>query len=243
MKILSIDTSSNICGVSILDDSNLICNLDNDTGRTHSENLMPMIKDTLSKSNLTLNEIDLIVCDIGPGSFTGIRIGIATAKAFNDSLHIPCVGVSSLEALAYNINNDSNLVCSILDCKNDNCYFALYEKKEKIFETLIEPQAENIDSTLSILRSYIDDNFENSNITFVGDGSKIYQNQIKETFKEAQISDENLDILNSYNLGICGYQKFVNSGYINEEILPLYLKKPQAQRLLEEKMKGTSNNE
>lgn len=243
MKILSIDTSSNVCGVSILENHKLICNLDCDTGRTHSENLMPMIKDALSKANLTLNEIGLIVCDIGPGSFTGIRIGIATVKAFNDSLNIPCIGVSSLEALAYNINNNSALVCSILDCKNDNCYFALYERKEKIFETLIEPQAEDIDSTLSILKSYIEDNFENARITFVGDGSKIYQNQIKETFKEAQIADENQDILNSYNLGICGYEKFINGEHLNEEILPLYLKKPQAQRLLEEKMKGTSNNE
>ena len=242
MKILSIDTSSNICGVSILDDNNLICNLDNDTGRTHSENLMPMIKDALSKAKITLNEIDLIVCDIGPGSFTGIRIGIATVKAFNDSLNIPCIGISSLESLAYNINNNSNLVCSILDCKNDNCYFALYERKEKIFETLIEPQAEDIYSTLSILKSYLDDNFENSNITFVGDGSKIHQNQIKETFKEAQIADENLDNLNSYNLGICGYEKYMNNENSNKEILPLYLKKPQAQRLLEEKMKGINNN-
>lgn len=242
MKILSIDTSSNICGVSILDDDNLICNLDNDTGRTHSENLMPMIKDALSTAKLTLNEIDLIVCDVGPGSFTGIRIGIATVKAFNDSLNIPCIGINSLEALAYNIDNNSNLVCSILDCKNDNCYFALYESKEKNFETLIEPQAENIDSTLAILKSYIEDNFENTHITFVGDGSKIYQNQIKETFKEAQISDDNLDILNSYNLGTCGYKKYINSEYLNEELLPLYLKKPQAQKLLEEKLKGVENN-
>lgn len=242
MKILSIDTSSNICGVSILDNDNLICNLDNDTGRTHSENLMPMIKDALSKAKITLNEIDLIVCDIGPGSFTGIRIGIATVKAFNDSLNIPCIGISSLEALAYNINNNSSLVCSILDCKNDNCYFALYERKEKIFETLIEPQAEDIYSTLSILKSYIEYNFENSNITFVGDGSKIYQNQIKETFKESQIADENQDNLNSYNLGICGYEKYINNENSNEEILPLYLKKPQAQKLLEEKLKGIKNN-
>ena len=242
MKILSIDTSSNVCGVSILENHKLICNLDNDTGRTHSENLMPMIKDALSKAKITLNEIDLIVCDIGPGSFTGIRIGIATIKAFSDSLNIPCIGISSLEALAYNINNNSNLVCSILDCKNDNCYFALYERKAKIFETLIEPQAEDIYSTLSILKSYIEYNFENSNITFVGDGSKIYQNQIKETFKESQIADENQDNLNSYNLGICGYEKYINNENSNEEILPLYLKKPQAQRLLEEKMKGIKNN-
>ena len=106
MKILSIDTASNICGVSVLENKKLICNLDTNTGRTHSENLMPMIKNALEKSNLTLEDIQLISCDIGPGSFTGIRIGVATIKAFNDGLGIPCIGVSSLESLAYNIKND-----------------------------------------------------------------------------------------------------------------------------------------
>lgn len=233
MKILSIDTSSNICGVSILDDNKLICNLDNNTGRTHSENLMPMVKEALSKAKLTLKEFDLIVCDIGPGSFTGIRIGIATTKAFNDSLNIPCVGISSLEALAYNINDNSNLVCSILDCKNDNCYFALYEKIDNNYQTLIAPQAEDIDSTIAILKCYIEDNIANPNITFVGDGSKVFKAQIIEAFKEVNIADDSLDILNSYNLGICGFNKYMNGETSYEEILPLYLKKPQAQRLLE----------
>ena len=235
MKILSIDTSSNICGVSILDDNKLICNLDNNTGRTHSENLMPMVKEALSKAKLTLKEFDLIVCDIGPGSFTGIRIGIATTKAFNDILNIPCIGISSLEALAYNINDNSHLVCSILDCKNDNCYFALYEKIYNNYQTLIEPQAEDINSTISILESYITDNFNNYYITFIGDGSKFFKSQILGAFKEAQISDKKLDLLNSYNLGICGFKKYMNGETTDEEILPLYLKKPQAQRLLEEK--------
>lgn len=208
-----------------------------------STKIFPAMQEVFNSAGILPNDIDNILVANGPGSFTGIRIGIATVKAFNDSLNIPCIGISSLEALAYNINNNSSLVCSILDSKNDNCYFALYERKEKLFETLIEPQAEDIYSALSILKSYIDDNFENSNITFVGDGSKIYETQIKETFNDSLIADENQDNLNSYNLGICGYQKFVNSGCINEDILPLYLKKPQAQKLLEEKMKGTSNNE
>ena len=91
MKILSIDTASNICGVSILENDKLICNLDKDTGRTHSENLMPMIDEIFNKTNLTINDINLIICNIGPGSFTGIRIGVATTKAFSDSLNIPCI--------------------------------------------------------------------------------------------------------------------------------------------------------
>ena len=91
MKILSIDTSSKICGVSVLDNENLICNLDAVTENSHSVSLMPMISSALKKANLELKDIGLIVCDVGPGSFTGIRIGIATVKGFCDSLNIPCI--------------------------------------------------------------------------------------------------------------------------------------------------------
>lgn len=239
MKILSIDTASNICGVSILEDNKLICNLDTDTGRTHSENLMPMIEQALKKTNLSLKNIDLIACDIGPGSFTGIRIGVATTKAFNNSLNIPCIGISSLESLAYNLKdttNENDIICSIMDCKNNNCYFALYEKKNDILENLIEPQAESVEACLSILRSYCEDTLENALICFIGDGSNIYKNFIKETFPSAKFADYTLNNLNSYCLGLAGLNYF-KSASISEEVLPLYLKKPQAQRLLEEKEK------
>ena len=122
MKILCIDTSSKLCSVAILEDTNLIKKLELDNGLTHSETLMPLIKELFEKSNLALKDIDLLVSDIGPGSFTGIRIGVATCKAFSDSLNIPCIGISSLEVLAYNAKNDG-IICSTIDCKNDNCYF------------------------------------------------------------------------------------------------------------------------
>lgn len=239
MKILSIDTASNVCGVSILENKKLICNLDTNTGRTHSENLMPMIQNAFQKNNLTLKDIDLIVCDIGPGSFTGLRIGIATVKAFSDSLSIPCIGISSLEVLAYNIKDSierNNHVCSIIDCKNDNCYFALYERRNGIFETLIEPQAESIESCLSILKSYCEDTLGNSSLTFVGDGSELYRDKIKDVFSNAKFISQNSNILNSFSLGLAGIDKY-NSEEDIQEILPLYLKKPQAQRQLEEKEK------
>ena len=239
MKILSIDTASNICGVSILEDDKLICNLDTDTGRTHSENLMPMIEQAFNKTNLSLKNIDLITCDIGPGSFTGIRIGVATTKAFNDSLNIPCIGISSLEALAYNLKdniNENDAICSIIDCKNNNCYFALYEKKNNILEILIEPQAESVETCLSIFKSYYEDNLEKTSIYFIGDGSEVYKNFTQETLPSAKFADTDLNNLNSYSLGLSGLDHF-KSDSISEEVLPLYLKKPQAQRLLEEKEK------
>ena len=243
MKILSIDTASNICGVSILEDENLVCNLDSNTGRTHSENLMPMIEQAFSKSNLSLKDIDLLVCDKGPGSFTGIRMGVATVMAFHDSFDIPCIGISSLEALAYNTRNVDSYVCSIIDCKNDNCYFALYENKDGIFEELIDPQTESIESTLSILDSYCKDSiedFENTTITFVGDGCKIYKDKISSYFTNVLFVDDSLNDLNSYSLGLAGLVHY-NSNIDVGDVLPLYLKKPQAQRLLEEKEK-TENN-
>ena len=235
MKILSIDTASDVCGVSILENNNLIEKFDEITKESHSQRLMPIIENAFKKTKLTIDDIDLIVCDIGPGSFTGIRIGVATVKAFCDSKDIIPIGISSLESLAYSIKNNSKIICSIINAKNDNCYFALYEKsKDNTLQTLIEPEAENIDTTLSILNSYNLDTLDNKVISFVGDGSKVYKDKILEVFPNSIIADDKNDILDSYNLGLAGFDKY-SSGEEIEELLPLYLKKPQAQIQLEKK--------
>ena len=236
MKILSIDTASDVCGISILDDKKSLCNLDENTGRTHSENLMPMIKNAFKNTNLSLENIDLIVCDIGPGSFTGIRIGISTAKAFMDSLNIPCSTVSSLESLCYNVkleynDNYSGTVCSILDCKNSNCYFALYQFNNGFCECIIEPSSDNIDKALEIIQNKTD---KNINIVFVGDGIYTYMDIIKKCFSNSVFLDEKYNILNSYSLALAGLE---HKPYTNSlDVLPLYLKKPQAQRQLEDQL-------
>ena len=129
---------------------------------------------------------------------------------------------------------DNDVVCSIIDCKNNNCYFALYEKKNETFEILIEPQAESVNSCLAILKSYCEDTLANSSIYFVGNGSEIYKDEIKSTFSEAEFFSHEFNILNSISLGIAGFEKS-KLGINSEEILPLYLKKPQAQRQLEER--------
>lgn len=228
MKLLCIDTASNVCGVSILEDKNLICKLDTDTGRTHSENLMPMIENAFSKTSLSLKDIDLIVCDKGPGSFTGIRIGVATAKAFHDSMNIPCIGVSSLESLAYNVRNNG-YICSILDCKNENCYFAVYKLNDGIYTEIIKPSADTVQNLLTILKNYED------TITFVGDGALIYQNEISLEITNACFIPKDKNILDSYTLGLVGLDRYLKKDL--DDVLPLYLKKPQAQRQLEKKLK------
>ena len=215
MKILCIDTSSNLCSTAVLEDTKLIKKIELDNGFTHSESLMPTINSLLNSLNLSLKDIGLIVTDIGPGSFTGIRIGVATAKAFSDSLNIPTIGISSLEVLAYQIK-ENGLVCSTIDCKNDNCYFALYEFKNGSYIEVESPCAKSKQEVLNLLN----EKYADKKMIFVGNG-------IPE-----KSSDFYLDI---YNLGIAGFKKFIENNNKGEEILPLYLKKPQAQRQLEQK--------
>lgn len=239
MKILSIETASHVCGVSILEDFKLICKLDQNTGRTHSENLMPMIQQAFEQSNLALKDIDLLVCDKGPGSFTGLRIGIATVKAFHDSLEIPCVGVSSLEALAYSVKHEGFIV-SIIDCKNNNCYFALYEFRNFNYTEIIPPTADTIVNALKLCKHYLFSkdysNSKNTFITFIGDGAEIYKDLIFNDFKDFVFAFLENNYLDSYYVGLVGLNKWKENKF--DDVLPLYLKKPQAQRQLQEKLKN-----
>ena len=197
---------------------------------------MPLVKQILDETNLQLKNFNLLVSDIGPGSFTGIRIGVATCKAFSDSLNIPTVGVSSLEVLAYSIKKES-LICSTIDCKNDNCYFALYELKDEKYNILENPCAKTNKEVIELLNS----KYTKENIIFVGNGimpSKILNLNTKNQSWNFDEANDKL-FLNVENLGIAGYVKFINNNYKSENILPLYLKKPQAEMQLEAKLKNT----
>ena len=230
MKVLSIETSSKICSVAILEDKNLIKKIELNNGLTHSETLMPLIKQILEETNLTLSQMDLLVCDIGPGSFTGIRIGVATVKAFSNSLNIPSVGISSLEGLAYSIKTDG-IICSMIDCKNDNCYYAVYQLENDQYTLLESPKADSIENCLTFLHY----KYTNSTITFVGDSCTVYKDKIEAVSPNFALSDnDSFDTVDVYTLGIAGINKYTQLGE-DKNLLPLYLKKPQAQRQLEGK--------
>ena len=228
MKILSIDTSSNICGIAILEDTKILKEVLQDNGLTHSETLMPIIKNTFSELDINLTDIDLIVCDIGPGSFTGIRIGVATAKAFADSLNIKSIGINSLECLAYN-SKTNGLICSIIDAKNDNIYTSIFEKTENDITCIYEHISKNIDEFLEEIKIKYSEP-----ITFIGDGAMFFKDKISKIIPNSIFLDNNT--LSAYNLGIAGLNKFKKGEF--SDILPLYLKKPQAERILEEKKNG-----
>lgn len=157
-------------------------------------------------------------------------------KAFQDSLGISAVGINSLEALAYSISQEG-LVASIIDCKNDNCYFALYQLKASHYKEIIKPSADTIENALEAIaekKAFYPD----FTITFVGDATSLYHDTIMANFSNCVLTPSKNNLLNSYYLGLAGFDKFQEKK--QEDLLPLYLKKPQAQRQLEEKSKDVN---
>lgn len=227
MKILAIDTSSKICSASILEDNNVIIEKHTDDEKTHSQNLMPLVDMLFKESGLALDDMDLLSCCLGPGSFTGIRIGIATIKAFADAKNIPTAGVTSLESLAYNINK-TGLIASLIDAKNDNVYYSLFSFNGEKYSQIDEYKADNIQNILDSLSIYDDE------IIFVGDGSVVYKDLILKLIKNPQFASESENHQTSISVGKSAYTKYQNGNYGDSNfLLPIYLKKSQAERQLD----------
>ena len=244
MKILSIDTSSSICSVAILEDNKVIKEMHNFSEKEHSETLMPMIDEIFKTTNLSLDNIGLIACSVGPGSFTGIRIGIATVKAFADAKNIPVVGVNSLEAMAYlgvAQKGDGEYV-SILDARNDNVYFAIYKMKKGQFSIYKNPEAMQISEAITYI-----DNLKLP-IYFLGDIVNADLARIEQLYlSRVSIEKANSEDVNKHeyltNVGplaigvaLAGLNRYANGIFGNSNSLtPMYLRKPQAQRQKEGK--------
>lgn len=226
MKILAIDTSSSCCSVALLEDLEEIKELNIQDTKTHSEKLMPLINEILNSTNYTLSDIGLIAVDKGPGSFTGIRIGISSIKAMAEVYNIPVVSVSSLDVLAYNEKVNSGVICSMIDSRNDNVYTAIFDKE---YNPLSNYLAVNITELVSLLKDK-----EYNEISFVGDGSIVHQDLLKNEFSNCNISFSGNNILSSVNLGKCGFNKFKNREIETADtVLPLYINKSQAERMLD----------
>ncbi len=235
MRILAVDTSSKNCSVAIVEvyenkNYNIIAFENSDDEKTHSQKLMPIVDKVFKEHNLTLKDMDLLACCVGPGSFTGIRIGIATMKAFADVTNIKTVSVTSLESLSYNIEEDG-IIIPIIDCKNNNVYSAIFSKENNTYKQIGENIADNIDNAIRLYKA----NVENKNITFVGDGSILYKDLLTSKLSNKLIFS-NKNIQSSISLAKCAYDKYLEGLYGDSNNLsPLYLRKSQAERALVEK--------
>ncbi len=164
MKILAFDTSNKPLSVAVVVDGKILAHIESTEKKTHSVSLLPDIKDTLKKSNLTINDIDLIAVAKGPGSYTGVRIAVTVAKTLADTLQKKLVGVSSLELLAAD-GDESHVLVPLMDARNDNAFAGVYIHKDGKLVNVLADQHTSMEKLFDTLKPYQESELEFVNAT------------------------------------------------------------------------------
>lgn len=175
MKLLAIDSSGLTATVAVVDDDKLLAEYTINYKKTHSQTLVPMLDEIRSMTELDLGSIDAIAVAKGPGSFTGLRIGSATAKGLGLALEKPIVAVSTLDALAMNVWGSDKLVCPIMDARREQVYTGLYRFDKGELITVKEACAISVEELKDIL------NEMGEKVLFLGDGVPVYRDRLDET--------------------------------------------------------------
>lgn len=228
MKILAIDSASKCASVCVMDNGNIISEFFLNNRLTHSQTLMPMIKNVLDVSETNINDIDLFAVSTGPGSFTGVRIGVSTVKGMALPWNKPCVSVSTLEAMAYNFLHIDCIVCATMDARCQQVYNAMFELKNKKIFRITDDRAISVNSLLHEFDNY------DKKIFLVGDGAYICYNNLCEKSEKFELASELLMYQRASSIAIAAMNKY-ESGDTTDAISlnPAYLRPSQAQRELE----------
>lgn len=176
MKILAIDSSGLVASVAVAQDDTLVAEFTMNYKKTHSQTLLPMLEEVKKAIQLDLESIDAIAVAAGPGSFTGLRIGSATAKGLGLALKKPLIAVPTVEALAYNLydTGEDTVICPIMDARRNQVYTGIYCFREHRLETLKQQDAVPMEELLEAL------NAMGKKVIFLGDGVPVYREQIEE---------------------------------------------------------------
>ena len=183
MKILGIDTSTPIGSIALIDGDNLVAEHTLNIVQAHSSRLMPAIDSVLKWGNITAEALDGCAVGIGPGSFTGIRIGVATIKSLCYALDKPIVGVSTLEAIAYNLRSTNGVICPLLDARRSEIYGTVFHGGAE-WQRLSEDRCLPIDAFLDRLGEMTAQRSVPTTFNFVGDGLLTYGDAVRERLGE-----------------------------------------------------------
>ncbi len=224
MNIFAMDTSSATATIAILNDEKLLGEYSVSASLTHSKKIMPMTDEILKNLSIKLDDIDVFSVCVGPGSFTGLRIGMATVKTFSQTLSKEIIGISSLDAIAYNFACvKDTFICPIVDARRDEVYNALYLKDEKI----VCDRALHIDELLKELKD--------KKVIFAGDGVAVHKDKLAHN-PLWQTAPQHLIMPKASAVAYCAYKRALTNDFDDCYTLnPVYLRKSQAERELEEK--------
>ena len=201
MKILGVDTSTPIGSVGLIDGESFVAEHTLSIVKAHSSRLMPAIDQILKWADLTVHDLDACAVGIGPGSFTGIRIGVGTIKSLCYALKKPIIGISTLEAIAYNLRYTDQLICPILDARKDEVYGAVFRGGQNLLR-----KSEDLCVPIESLLSQIDDD-----VIFVGDGLRRYAPVVQEQFGEdVPLADSIFNVPRGASVARIGYDRLLN---------------------------------
>lgn len=227
MKILAIDTSTMLGGIAVMDELNLIAETRLNVKSTHSERLMTEIEHCLKQSSLKISDIDVFAVAIGPGSFTGLRIGLSTVKGLSYATGNPIVSVPTLDALALNFPYSRYPVCTMLDARKKEVYAALFKWEDDNFKKLINETSVNpeefIRHTLYATRY--------DKIIFAGEGAVIYRDKIIESLGEkATFASPEKTVPSPANVASIGLKKALLKEFSEPvTLIPIYIRKSEAE--------------
>lgn len=232
MKILAIDTTAKTAAIAIADGEKLIASATLNAPGTHSVTILPAVDMLLKGSSLTVADIDAFACSAGPGSFTGVRIGVALVKGLAFGTDKPCIGVSSLESLARNLIFTSGIVCPVMDARRNQLYNALFRCENGVLTRLTEDRLLTADELYEELKAY------NEPITFAGDGCAIAEAKIiaKDETGRMTVAPELYRWQNGYSVAQSALAEYAAASeedkakYTAAALSPVYLRASQAER-------------
>jgi len=222
MLTLALDTSTKTTSVAVLDCETVLFEALLNTGAHHSETLLPLIVEACAQTKIPIKDFDVFACTIGPGSFTGLRIGLGTIKGFTFATGKPAVGVSSLAALALNIENHSKIVCPVMDAGRGQVYSAYfrYLKNGRIKQLT----SANVHKPQDLARE------AQAETIFVGDGAVAYGTIFKKTkSRGCCVASSTHQFIRASRVGLLGIEKYRNHDFLDvEKCGPLYVRSEDA---------------
>ena len=225
--ILGIDSSAITAGCALYDGGRLIAEQFLNTKHTHSQTLLPMVESMMKSADISLSQVDEIAVTVGPGSFTGLRIGIASVKGMAMGADKPCIEVSTLEAIAYNFVGVDGIICCAMDARCSQVYNALFESRDGVITRLCDDRAIKCADLYEELKKL------SGNIILAGDGAELLHEATERSFTLAPVA-----LRYQRGLGVClaaeGKETIDAAA-----LMPSYLRLPQAER---ERLEREKNN-
>jgi tRNA threonylcarbamoyladenosine biosynthesis protein TsaB len=232
MKILSVDTSTTSCSVAVVDNGSLLAEITNDREQTHSKHLMDMIHRVFGFSGLDLSDLDGFAVTKGPGTFTGLRIGISSVKGLAVASGKPLVGVSSLDALAMQAANYPNLICPLLDARRGEVYFSRYRFEDGYLQRVAEEQVFSPEKAVDKL---------NEPCIFLGNGAVLYRETLlRKLGRFAAFAPPFQNTIRASTVAYLSLKRFKHADTDDVgTFVPYYIRKPDATLSLEVKKESS----